>query len=355
MTGLTARGRSSKKGLPPGTLVHIGSPSSAKVSINIIDYDEQSLNESRIVEPHDCCNRRSAERVTWIDVDGIHDVAVVQSLGEQLGLHPLVMEDILNTAQRPKQEDYGHYLYIVMKMLRWDDEHARLDVEQVSLVLGRGYVISFQERPGDVFEPVRQRLRTNKGRVRRMGADYLAYSLLDAVVDGYFSVLEQLGDRIEALQENIIQSPQPELMHDLHDLKRDGLLLRRSIWPMRELLSSLWRGESSLIERDIGIYLRDVYDHSVGAMDTLETFREMLSGLHDTYLSGLSHRMNEVMKVLTIIATLFIPVTFISGVYGMNFQHMPELAQPWAYPAALGLMGGVMIGMVIYFRRKKWL
>ena len=238
-------------------------------------------------------------------------------------------------------------------LFRSDNGH--IDVEQVSLVLGRGYVLSFQERPGDVFEPIRQRLRGNKGRVRRMGADYLAYCLLDAVVDGYFAVLEQLGDAIEGLQEDIVDSPHAELMRDLHGLKRDGLLLRKSVWPMRELLSSLWRAESSLVDPSTGIYLRDVYDHTVAAMDTLETYREMISGLHDTYLSGLSNRMNEVMKVLTIIATLFIPVTFIAGVYGMNFEHMPELAKPWAYPAVLTLMAGVIVTMLIYFRRKKWL
>jgi magnesium transporter len=266
-----------------------------------------------------------------------------------------VQEDILNTTQRPKFDDYGDYLYAVVKMLRWDAEREEAEIEQVSLVLGKNFVFSFQEREGDVFDPIRHRIRNAKGRIRKMSADYLAYCLIDAIVDGYFVILEHLGDRIEAVEANLVSNPTPQTLREIHALKRESLLLRRSIWPLREVVSGLERTESQLVADATHVYLRDVYDHSVQVIDTMETFRDMLTGMLDTYLSSLSNRMNEVMKVLTIIATIFIPLTFIAGIYGMNFRHMPELQWRWGYAAALVAMAIVAVGMLLHFRRRKWL
>jgi magnesium transporter len=240
-------------------------------------------------------------------------------------------------------------------MLQWDAAREEVVVEHVSLILGPSFVISFQERPGDVFGPTRERIRGGKGRVRKMGADYLAYCLADAIVDGYFAVLENLGDRIEDVESILVSNPSNDTLRAVHHLKRENLLLRKSVWPLREVINGLDRSESELITDPTHVYMRSVYDHSIQVIDTMETFRDMLAGMLDTYLSSLSNRMNEVMKVLTIIATIFIPLTFVAGIYGMNFQSMPELAWPWGYPAALAVMAIVAAGMVYYFRRKKWL
>jgi magnesium transporter len=281
---------------------------------------------------------------------------VLEQLGERFGLHPLVVEDILNTDQRPKLEDYGEYLFIVLKShYHSDGESGDAEIEQISLVLGPNYVLSFQERAGDEFEPVRERIRSNKGRVRRQGADYLAYSLIDLIADTYFLVLERLGERMETLEEELVTDPTTETLQAIHKLKREMVFLRKSIWPLREVIGALERGESPLIQDTTGVYLRDVYDHIIQVIDTVETYRDMLSGMLDIYLSSVSNRMNEVMKVLTIIATIFIPLTFVAGVYGMNFKHMPELEWPWAYPLvwlAMIIIAGLMVA---YFRRKRWL
>jgi magnesium transporter len=292
----------------------------------------------------------------WINVDGLHEVEVLGTLGERFGLHPLVIEDILNTAQRPKLEDHGEYLFVVVKSLyHGAGPDGDPEIEQISLVLGPTYVLSFQEREGDEFEPVRDRIRTEKGRVRQAGADYLAYTLVDLIVDQYFAVLERFGDQIESLEEELILAPTPETAHAIHHLKREMALLRKSTWPLREVIGALERSESPLIRESTKPYLRDVYDHTIQVIDTVETFRDILSGMLDIYLSSVSNRMNEIMKVLTIISTLFIPLTFIAGVYGMNFEHMPELSWPWAYPAVWLVMLVIAALMVVYFYRKKWL
>ena len=279
-----------------------------------------------------------------------------KQLGERFGLHPLVVEDILNTDQRPKLEDYGEYLFVVLKSLYHSKiESDEPEIEQISLVLGPNYVLSFQERAGDEFEPVRERIRSDKGRVRKMGADYLAYSLIDLIVDTYFIVLEKLGERMEILEEELVLNPTTETLQAIHQLKREMVFLRKSTWPLREVIGALERGESPLIQDSTSIYLRDVYDHTIQVIDAVETYRDILSGMLDIYLSSISNRMNEVMKVLTIIATVFIPLTFIAGVYGMNFQHMPELAWPWAYPLVWAVMITIAAVMVVYFQRKRWL
>jgi len=294
--------------------------------------------------------------VTWVNIDGLHDIEIMEKIGKHFGLHPLVLEDILNTEQRPKIEDFDDYIFVVLKMLYYDENEGEIRAEQISIILGSNFVLSFQERVGDIFNPLRDRIRNAKGRVRKMGPDYLAYSLLDAIVDNYFVVLEKLGEQIEGMEEELVTNPTPETLQRIHNLKREMIFLRKSVWPLREVVSRLERGESPLIKEATGIYLRDVYDHTIQVIDTIETYRDMLSGMLDIYLSSISNRMNQVMKVLTIIATIFIPLTFVAGIYGMNFEYMPELKWHWFYPKAFWLvMLGVAALMLVYFRRKRWL
>jgi magnesium transporter len=282
-------------------------------------------------------------------------VDLIRTLGERFDLHPLVLEDVLSTGQRPKFEDFDDYIFMVLKTLHAGDESGHISTEQISVVVGGNFVITFQEVPEDPFEHVRARIRDGKGRIRSMGADYMAYALVDAVVDHYFIVLEQLGDEIEALGEEAVSDPTPDTLHTINSIKRELGSLRRSVWPLREVISAIQRAESELFSEKTEIYLRDVYDHTIQVVETIETFRDTVGGMFDTYLSSVSNRMNEVMKVLTIIATIFIPVTFVAGLYGMNFQRMPELAWPWGYPAALLVMLAIALTMIAYFRRKGWL
>ncbi len=350
-----ARKRIRKVALPPGTLVYVGAERAEPVRISVIHYDADRIEQRQVSSAGEAADFRGRPGVAWINVDGLHQLEVIEELGRRFDLHPLVLEDIVNTAQRPKLEDYGRSLFIVVKMLTWNDQAARVESEQVSLILGQDFLLTFQERPGDVFDLIRDRLRNDKGRIRRMGADYLAYALLDAILDYYFTVLEQIGDRIEVLEDLEVRNPRPETLREIHRLKREMITLRRAAWPLRDVVNSLERGKTSLLREDTGVYFRDLYDHAVQVIENTETYRDMLSGLLDLYMSAVSNRMNEVMKVLTIIATIFIPLTFIAGIYGMNFEFMPELGRPWGYPAALGAMALVALAMLIYFRRKKWL
>ncbi|NLS78528.1 MAG: magnesium/cobalt transporter CorA [Chloroflexi bacterium] len=295
-----------------------------------------------------------SRRVTWLDIHGMTEPSALEPFSTSLGIHPLTLEDILNTEQRPKMEDFGDYVFIDLNML-WYDSEQGVEAQQVSFILGSRYVISFQRGDVDVFAGVRERLRSGKGRLRKMGADYLAYALVDAVVDNYFLVLEKLGEEIEDIEEALIANPGRETLRGIHHLKRELLHLRKSVWPLREAVGALDRGESALIQPGTRAYLRDVYDHTIQVIDALETYRDMVSGMLDIYLSSISNRMNEVMKVLTIISTVFIPLTFLAGVYGMNFRFMPELSWRWGYPALLGIMLTVAAVMLAFFRRKKWL
>jgi magnesium transporter len=348
--------RSEKAGLPPGTLVHIGETKTEKAKITIIDYDEAQFEEKEAKTIEECFPFKDKPTTTWINIEGVHELAIIEKIGEHFGLHPLLLEDIANTEQRPKMEDYGEYIFIVLKMLSHDEKTNEVKAEQVSLVLGLNFVISFQEGiQGDVFDPVRERIRNGKGRIRKMGSDYLAYALVDAIVDNYFLILEKLGEKIEDIEEELVANPASETLRAIHHLKREMIFLRKSVWPLREVLSCLERGESSLIHPTTRIYLRDVYDHTIQIIDTIETFRDMLSGMLDIYLSSISNKLNEVMKVLTIIATIFIPLTFIVGIYGMNFEYMPELRWRWGYFAVLFVVVIIGIGMLIHFRKKKWL
>jgi magnesium transporter len=346
---------SRKAGLPPGTLIHIGEKKTEKIKITIIDYDETHLKEKEIKTVEECFPFKDEPTVTWINIDGLHQVDIIDKIGKHFDVHPLLLEDILNTEQRPKMEDFENYIFVVLKMLSHNEKDKEIRSEQISLILGKNFVISFQESEGDVFNAVRDRIRNGKGRIRKMGADYLAYSLIDAIVDNYFIIIEKLGEKIEDVEEELVINPTSETAKIIHYLKREMIFLRKSIWPLREVVNGLNRGESSLIKETTRIYLRDVYDHTIQIIDTIETFRDMLSGMLDIYLSSISNRMNEVMKVLTIIATIFIPLTFIAGVYGMNFEYMPELKWRWGYFAVWFVMLLMGISMVIYFKRKKWM
>jgi magnesium transporter len=349
------RRRSKKSGLPPGTLIHLGEKKVEQVRISFIDYDEQNIQEKQVSKIEECFPLKATPTVSWINIDGLHEVEILEKLGKQFELHPLTLEDILNTDQRPKHEDFDKHIFIVLRMLSFDEETQAIESEQISLVLGQNFVISFQERIGDVFEPIRERIRNAKGRIRKMGPDYLTYSLLDAIVDNYFVILEKLGDKIEAMEDELVGDPTQKTLRQIHYLKREMIYLRRSVWPLRELISGMERSESPLIKESTDAYLRDLYDHTIQVIDTVENFRDMVSGMLDTYLSSLSNRMNSIMKVLTIIATIFIPLTFVAGIYGMNFENMPELKWRWGYPAVwlvILIMSGTML---IYFKRKKWL
>ncbi|MHC4460762.1 MAG: magnesium/cobalt transporter CorA [Planctomycetota bacterium] len=351
----TTKKRSSKAGLPPGTLVYVGEKKAESVRITYIDYDEQRFEEKQAPSIEECLKLKDTPTVTWINIDGIHDIELIEKLGKGFELHPLILEDILSTGQRPKFEDYEKYIFVVLKMLSFSEENQSVEAEQVSLILGPNYVISFQERIGDVFENIRERIRNAKGRVRKMEADYLAYALIDAIVDNYFVILERFGEKIESMEEEVVGDPTEKTVQQIHSLKREMISLRKSVWPFRELIGGLQKSESSLIKETTDIYLRDVYDHTIQIIDTIESFRDMVSGMLDIYLSSLSNKMNAVMKVLTIIATLFIPLTFVAGIYGMNFKYMPELEWRWAYLIVWLVMIAVAVIMLFYFRRKKWL
>jgi magnesium transporter len=347
--------RSRKAGLLPGTPVHIGTHRGRPAGVTLVQYDAEQIREREI---HEVTAKTVREQpgVTWIDVEGVHEVALLEQFAQAFGLHPLVIEDIANTSQRPKLEDYGDYLYIVVRMLSWHAPTREAVSEQVSLILGPDFVLSFQEGlEGDAFDPIRERLRTAKGRLRREGADYLVYSLIDAVVDGYFVVLERLGEEIERLDEQLAGSRTVGVARAIQLLKREMIYLRRAVWPLRETINGLLRAESTLVRPSTAVYLKDVYDHTVEVIDTVETDRDVLTGMLENHLSLLTTRLNEVMKVLTVIATVFIPLSFITGIYGMNFRHMPELEWPWGYPLVLAVMAAIGAGMLVYFWRKRWL
>jgi magnesium transporter len=341
-------------GQAPGTLVHVGEVREERTRLTRIAYDETAFAEQTL-DPAAPLPAPAAVGVTWLNVDGVHDASVIEKIGELGHIHPLVLEDVMQTDERPKLEEYPESLFVSLRMLRFAEDERQINDEQVSLVLGPSWLISFQERQGDVFEPVRGRIRSARGRVRRVGADYLFYSLIDAIVDHYFVVLEHIGDWVEDVYERVTLDPSRSDLNDIRLLKRELLYMRRSVWPLREVVSRLQHQDSPLLSRETLPYLRDVYDHTIQIIDTIETFRDMLGSVMDVYLSSLSNRMNEVMKVLTIIATIFIPLTFVAGIYGMNFTWMPELHWRYGYFYALGIMAVVAGGMIVYFRRKRWL
>ena len=342
-------------GLPPGTLVHVGDRKMEKVRITVIDYDQQNFTEKQLDKIEQVFEYKKSPTVSWINIDGLHDIELIEKIGAHYDIHSLILEDILNTGQRPKFEDTGSCIFIVFKMLTYDEKKQQVNSEQVSMILGKNFVLSFQEAVGDVFEHIRERIRNAKGRIRKMGSDYLLYSLLDATVDGYFSILEGMGQNIEDIEEQLLASADGKIIRKIHKLKRELITLRKSVWPLRELINELERSESKLINRSTDFYLRDLYDHTIQVIDTLESYRDMVSGMIDIYLSSISNRINAVMKVLTVITTIFIPLTFVTGIYGMNFEYMPETDWKWGYPVALIIMFDIAVLMLYYFKKKKWL
>jgi magnesium transporter len=347
--------RSEKAGLSPGTLMYVGEKKTERTRITVIDYDAAGFLEKEVASVEECFPFKETSTVTWINVDGVQDATVIEKLGARFDIHPLVLEDIMTTTQRPKVEDLGNAVFIVLRMIECEKDGTDMRTDQLSLVLGPNYVLSFQETPGDCLDPVRERIRGGKGRIRKLGPDYLAYALIDAVVDNYFFVLEKLGEKIDGLEEVLVSDPRRELLHEIHGLKREMIGLRKSVWPLREVISGLDRMETPLIKKTTGVFLRDVYDHTIQVIDTVESFRDMLTSMVETYLSSVSNRMNEVMKVLTVISTIFIPITFLVGVYGMNFLHMPELKWRLGYAFVWVLIVATVVTMLNFFRRKKWL
>ena len=345
--------RSKKAGLLPGSLIHIGNTYAEKAKITLTRYDETFFSQKEISSLAALRAQKDEPGITWITIDGLHNTELLEELGNIFGLHPLVLEDILNTDQRPKMEDYCDYLYIVLRNFNGQGNGA-LTSEQISIILGKNFVLSFREKESSIFEPIQERLRNNKGRIRKSGADYLVHAIIDNIVDNYFIVLENLEEKIELLEDDLLKKPTPVMLQAIHDLKRELILLRKSLWPLREAISALERSDSPLISESTGIYFKDIFDHVIAVIDSVETFRDMLSGMLDIYLSSVSNRLNEVMKVLTIIATIFMPLTFLAGVYGMNFKFMPELEWHWGYFGVLGIMLAVALYMVYYFKKKKW-
>jgi magnesium transporter len=355
LSGAASFLRKKHVGLPPGSVVFVGEEKTEPVRFSVFDYTADRLDETELEDVEEVLPYRDSPTTTWINVSGVHDEDAIRTIGDHFGLHPLIQEDIVHTGQRPKLETYDDHVYIVSKMLYHDDEEDHLRAEQVSFVLGGSYLVSFQEDPGDVFGPVRERLRRGRGRIRGAGTDYLAYALLDVIVDHYFVILEELGSRTEEIEDEVLETPQSETQERINDLRRDLIFMRRMTWPVRELLSQLQRLDSPLWSEETRPFVRDTYDHAVQVLDLVESLRDVVGGLTDLYMTSLSNRMNEIMKVLTIIGTIFIPLTFIAGIYGMNFEYMPELTVWYGYPVAMGVMAGVAGVLLLYFRRKEWI
>ena len=348
--------RSKKKlGQIPGSVVYTGERSKAKLSLEVFDYTKQNCIEKELQNIEESFDFKHTDSITWININGLNYVTEIEKLGQHYNIHPLVQEDIVNIAQRPKIDEHENYLFIVLKMLYYD-KNQNIVSEQVSFILGKNYVLSFQESEGDVFDSVRDRIRHAKGRVRNMEADYLLYTLIDAIVDHYFSVIEILGDKIEDFETKIFSGHiEDDASRNIQDLKREILRVRRSIFPLREIISRIEKNDNKLIHKNTITYYRDIYDHLIQVSENIDIYREMIWSLMDMYMTTISNKMNEVMKVLTIMASIFIPLTFIAGVYGMNFQHMPELQYKYGYHIVWGAMILIFIALLYYFKRKKWL
>lgn len=342
-------------GAAPGVLIYVGEKKTGRVYTSMLNYKQEHVYESEAVTIEEFNQLKLQPGVTWLNICGVHDIDFMAQLGRLSGIHPLTLEDIVNTRQRPKVDDFDDYIYLVFKMLTFDPETELIRTEQISLIIDEGSVISLQEVQGNVFDPVRERIKRGKGRIRAAGSSYLAYALIDAVVDHYFVILENLGEKIEIIEQGLIDNPSAPLLESIHKLKREMILFRKQVWPMREMVTRLIKTESPIIQESTGIFYSDVYDHIVQVTDTIDSFRDILSGMLNLYFSTVSNRMNEVMKMLTIMATIFIPLTFIAGIYGMNFEFMPELRLKFGYFTALAVMAAIGIAMVIYFKNKKWL
>jgi magnesium transporter len=347
--------QAAKVGLAPGTLIHLGERKTEQPAISLMEYGETEIIDRQFTSLADSQGYQPRLPVLWLNVHGLHEPEVMAEIGRRFKLHPLVLEDILNTDQRPKIDDYGDYLFMVARFFEIDPENNQINSDQVSLVLGPNFVLTFQERPSGRFDPVRERLRHDRGQIRKLGADYLAYSLLDAIVDRYFTILESIGERTEELEDMMLERPRPGSLQAVHQLKRETLNMRRAIWPLREVINSLTRADERFFRPETRPYLRDVYDHTVHAIESLEANRDVIAGMLDIYLSALSNRVNQEVRALTVVAVIFMPATLISGIFGMNFKTMPLLDQADGFLVALGLMAMVASTLSVIFWRRRWL
>lgn len=352
--------KAKKVGTSPGTLVYIGDKPKKDVDITIIEYSKDGYEEHNIknadrLRINENNNNKDLTKVRWLNINDLHEIDIIEEIGKQFKIHPLVLEDILNTGQRTKVDDYDDYMFIVLKALTFDESKNELTCEQISFVLIDNYIISFQEARGAIFENIVIRIKAGKGNIRKLKADYLLYALIDAIVDSYFVILEKIGNKIDEAEESLMEDPKKEVLQSIHNLKREMLFIRNSIWPLREVINVLLRSENTHINESTVVYLRDVYDHIIQVIDTIEIYRDMLSGMLDTYLSSISNKTNEVMKVLTILSTIFLPVTCLAGIYGMNFNNMPEYHWRWSYLGFWFIAGISTILMIRFFKRKKWL
>ena len=349
------KNRSEKTGFSPGSIVHIGEKRAETTRISIVDYDMDQIREQEVTEVEACFPFKAEPSITWINIDGLHEVELIEKIGRYFDVHPLILEDIVHTQTRSKIEDFDQFAFIVFKMLHYDEITHEIWDEQFSIILGSNFVISFQEREDTLYDPLRERIRNPKNRIRRRGADYLAYALIDTVVDNYFVILETLQAKIETLEEELFTSMSKESFHAINDLKRKLIALRRATSPLREIISAIQKEELSLIDESNLIFFKDIYDHTLQVQETIDIYRELVSGLHDTYLTNVNNKMNETMKTLTITATIFIPLTFLAGIYGMNFKYLPELEWRWGYFGFWGVSIAIVGLMVYYFKKKEWL
>jgi magnesium transporter len=336
-------------------MIHIGDRKAEQVKISVTDYDFKTVIHVQLEKVEQAFPFRDSPTVTWLDITGLHNVETLRKIGDHYQIHPLVIEDILNTQHRPKIENFDQYIFLIMKILQMAPDDNELIIEQVSMILGKNFVITFQEREGDVFKPVRERIQNENSRLRKNGSDYLLYALMDIIVDNYFLIIEYLGNEVESLEDRVIDNPDREIVRQIQRIKSEFIHIRRSVWPFRDAISSMTREDSPLISDYIEPYLRDLYDHTIQVIDSLESIREMVNSTLDIYLSNMSNKMNEVMKVLTIIATIFIPLTILAGIYGMNFEFMPELHYKWSYPLFWFVIFLLFIVMFFFFRKRKWL
>ncbi len=342
-------------GLSPGTMVHIGEKKQENIRIRLIDFDESHLKEVEVKSVEECYPYKDRDTTTWINIDGLHQIETIEKICNHYQIHPLVQEDIVHTGQRPKMERFPTFYYFVLKMLSYDDRTQEIKDEQLSLILGSNFILTLQEQSGDVFNPVRGRIRTSGTQIRKRKPDYLAYALIDTVVDYYFFILGKLDEQLDHLDEELFRHTSKGLLKEIYKVKRKIIAVRKSVWPIRDIVGSIGREDSDLIDTTSHVYFKDMYDHVIQVVETIDTFREIAIGMLDTYMTNVSNKMNEVMKVLTIIATIFIPITFVAGVYGMNFEFMPELAWKYGYPGVWGVILAISIGMFVFFRKKKWL
>lgn len=343
-----------KAGAPPGTIMHLGEHRTYRVKITQVNYDENNYYEKNDISLGELFKSYPEYNVEWVNFDGIHDVDMIERIGAHYSINMLVLEDIVNSSQRPKYEDYDDYVYIVLRMLTHDEKRNEAESEQVSIILSHDMVLTFQEKESDDFESIRNRIRKKKGKLYRMGSDFLCYSIIDYIIDNYFIVLEKIGDRIDTLEEEVLGHIEEDTIQKLHALKRDTLAIKKSLWPLRDILSIMLKPGSPIVKDETKLFLRDAYDHTVEAIETVEVYRDFISGLLDINLSRMSNRMNEIMKVLTLISTIFMPLTFIAGVYGMNFKNMPETEWKSGYFLILSIMFSMAALMLVFFKKKKW-